>query len=77
MYFVTQLLDPKMQLSRAAFLFENVVQEELSTSYLFVKDIHTIYLSDLGSYSIFFSESHSAFFIGRKRTNIYNFHFLS
>lgn len=54
MYFVTQLLDPKMQLSRAAFLFENVVQEELSTSYLFVKDIHTIYLSDLGSYSIFF-----------------------
>lgn len=44
MYFVTQLLDPKMQLSRAAFLFEDVVQEELSSSYLFVKDIHTIYL---------------------------------
>lgn len=52
---MTQLLDPKMQLSRAAFLFEDVVQEKLSTSYLFVKDIyHTIYLSDLGSYSDFF-----------------------
>lgn len=42
MYFVTQLLDPEMQLSRAAFLFEDVVQEELSTSYLFGRDIHTI-----------------------------------
>lgn len=44
MYFVTQLLDPKMQLNRAAFLFEDVVQEELCTCYLFIKDIHTIYL---------------------------------
>lgn len=33
----------KCWLSRAAVLFEDAVQEELTTSYLFVRDIHTDY----------------------------------
>lgn len=75
MYFVSQLLVPNMQLSRAAFLFEDVVQEELSTSYLFVKDIRTIYLRVPYAHTPDFLLK--AVQLSLLRTNIYNFHFLS
>lgn len=57
----------KCWLSRAAFLFEDAVQEELTTSYLFARDIRTVYFRMPYACTPDFSlEIHSALLAKRK-----------